>query len=79
MGIPYYAFLPVSIMPWGGCGKREDEDHTVGLHHKPLVGQEHSCRSGRIIVTNHFLTSDFREGSTKYLQKMNPSAKIPGS
>lgn len=76
--IPYYVFLPVSTVPCRSWGKREDGIRTAGLHHKPLVRQEHSFISGRIIVTNHFLTPDFQEGSTKYLQKVNLSVKIPG-
>lgn len=79
MCIPYYGFLPVSVMSCGSWGKREDESRTAGLHHKALVGREHSFISGRIIVTNHFLTPDFQEGSTTYLQKMNLNAEIPGS
>lgn len=68
--IPYYVFLPVSVVPCRSWRKREDETRTAGLHHKLLVRQEHSFISGRIIVTNHFLTPDFQEGSTKYLQKV---------
>lgn len=49
----------------GSWGKREDRTRTAALHHKPLARQELSFISGRISVTNHFLTADFQEGSTQ--------------